>query len=434
MANRYVSELFKSGEEFEEYLKQLNAFKQKAEDGGYCALIPQYTIEPNSTIDTINNNYKDSFPVDCFNRRPVVGDVFYVAGRTQIDHITFFITAQVTGFSTANGREFAQFKTIEVVPFTNVKTADSATTAASATKATQDGDGNVIKDTYAKTAALTDGTITVAKATSATSATKATSATSATSATKATQDGDGNVIKDTYAKTAALTDGTIAPAKALKAINDGSGKEITTTYAKKTDLTDGTITVKNATNATSATSATKATQDGDGNVIKDTYAKTADLTSATGTKVARATSADSATKATQDGNGKTIYGRDSLWSGSYQVAHDVKDVSPNIKTSALLNRFLVFEFELTNSVCTCLKRTTPVKVTSITTSFSNEYFAIRETLDFLTLNSDYTESKGDHSFDIEIFIPQTSSGLLKMRSTDVNLVGKATLKNIYEVF
>ena len=91
--------------------------------------------------------------------------------------------------------------------------ASSATTADSATKATQDSDGNPINTTYAKkTEALTkttaDGyylgkTAKAASATTADSATTATTATSATtagSATKATQDGDGNVISTTYAK------------------------------------------------------------------------------------------------------------------------------------------------------------------------------------------------------------------------------------------
>lgn len=47
---------------------------------------------------------------------------------------------------------------------------------------------------------VTNGSVTVAKATSATSASSASKATSATSATKATSDGNGKNISDTYAK------------------------------------------------------------------------------------------------------------------------------------------------------------------------------------------------------------------------------------------
>lgn len=89
-------------------------------------------------------------------------------------------------------------------------------------KATYDGDGNVITETYAKQTDLEkviDGTTTVAKATSA------------TTATKATQDADGNNIVNTYAKKssvlstvseceASTTDTDIAGASALAELNN----------------------------------------------------------------------------------------------------------------------------------------------------------------------------------------------------------------------
>ncbi len=94
-------------------------------------------------------------------------------------------------------------------------TADSATTATSATKATQDGEGNVITQTYLKSEDASDTYLSKTDATStylgktakAASATVADSATTAASATKATQDGDGNVIDETYATKDELTDG-----------------------------------------------------------------------------------------------------------------------------------------------------------------------------------------------------------------------------------
>ena len=106
--------------------------------------------------------------------------------------------------------EFDAMKTNVQGFIDGTKKVKKAESADSATKATQDGDGKVIKDTYAKTSDLTSATGTkVARAMSADSATKATNAdyatfsdyaTSADSATKATQDGDGKVIKDTYQK------------------------------------------------------------------------------------------------------------------------------------------------------------------------------------------------------------------------------------------
>lgn len=94
---------------------------------------------------------------------------------------------------------------------------------------------------------LTNGTVTVKKATNASTASDAAYA---ISAGRATKDSDGNVI-----------------------IN---------TYYKKTD------TVANATNATNAASAEKAMKDGDGNVISETYYKKTDT-------VANVTKADKAT-------------------------------------------------------------------------------------------------------------------------------------------
>ena len=231
MSNRYISELFSSGEEFEEFLKKVDAFKKGVEAG--TIVIPK---------------------------------------------------------------------------------------AGSATKATQDGDGNVIKDTYAKTTDLTSGAITVKKAN------EAASATTAGSATKATQDGDGNVIPDTYAKKSDLENGTITVKNArlaLKASEDSYGNNIASAYAKKEDLTSGAFTVKKANEAESST---KATKDGDGNVIKDTYAKKAELLDGTITvkKATIATDAETASiatradRATYDAAGNVI-------SATYAKKKDLED-------------------------------------------------------------------------------------------------------------
>lgn len=108
---------------------------------------------------------------------------------------------------------------------------------------------------YAKTADLTNGTITVKKATNA------------TNATKANQDENGNNIVDTYA----TKDNLVTVAQ--KANNNANAI---------TRIVNGTTTVGKATSATSAESATKATQDGSGNVITTTYATKAELSSLSG--------------------------------------------------------------------------------------------------------------------------------------------------------
>ncbi len=113
-------------------------------------------------------------------------------------------------------------------------------------------------------------------------------ATSADSATKATQDASGNVITTTYATKASLatvaTSGSyndllnkpeayslpIATASVLGGVKAGSDVSIST---------EGVLSV------THATAADKATKDGDGNVIKDTYVKTADITTATDAEI-----------------------------------------------------------------------------------------------------------------------------------------------------
>ena len=82
--------------------------------------------------------------------------------------------------------------------------AASATSADSATKATQDGGGKVIADTYqTKADAFTK---TTADGLYLSKTGKASSATTADSATKATQDASGNVITTTYATKEELAD------------------------------------------------------------------------------------------------------------------------------------------------------------------------------------------------------------------------------------
>lgn len=107
-----------------------------------------------------------------------------------------------------------------------------------ATKATQDGEGNVIATTYAKQSGSYPN-MTVGNATSADNA---------VNATKATQDGGGNNIVNTYATKDELT-------KALEGKQDKDDYALTT--GNYPDMTVGNAT--NATNAANATNATTAT-------------------------------------------------------------------------------------------------------------------------------------------------------------------------------
>lgn len=103
--------------------------------------------------------------------------------------------------------------TAKAASATTADSASSATTADSATKATQDGNGAVISSTYLKKTdasstylTKTDASNTYLSKTTAASTylgktAKAASATTADSATKASQDADGHVIADTYVKT-----------------------------------------------------------------------------------------------------------------------------------------------------------------------------------------------------------------------------------------
>ena len=62
---------------------------------------------------------------------------------------------------------------------------------------------------------------------------------SATEATKATQDGNGNVISNTYVKKTDKVTSASSADSAIKATQDASGNVITSTYATKSELTSG---------------------------------------------------------------------------------------------------------------------------------------------------------------------------------------------------
>lgn len=142
------------------------------------------------------------------------------------------------------------------------------TSVASATKATQDGNGKVIATTYATKTELgtKQDTATAFKQVDAdklylAKAGKAESAKAADTATKATQDASGNVITTFYATKTELSKKLDTSAAFTQATADSL-------YLGKT---------AKANSAASADAATKATQDASGNVITTTYATKTEL-------------------------------------------------------------------------------------------------------------------------------------------------------------
>ncbi len=127
----------------------------------------------------------------------------------------------------------------------HAETADGAANADSATKATQDGSGNNIVDTYATKTELNNSLATKANTSGSYNDLYVGHANSADSATKATQDGNGNPIADTYATKTELNNSL-----AVKANTSGY-------YA---DLSVGSATnAQNASNAAYAAQAAQAT-------------------------------------------------------------------------------------------------------------------------------------------------------------------------------
>lgn len=129
-------------------------------------------------------------------------------------------------------------------------------TVANATKATQDASGNVITSTYATKTELANKLDTSSAFTKAQAdnlylgkSAKAVSASTADTATKATQDASGNVITSTYATKTEVTTGlneklgktekataAISADSATKATQDAIGNVITVTYATRVEV------------------------------------------------------------------------------------------------------------------------------------------------------------------------------------------------------
>lgn len=159
-------------------------------------------------------------------------------------------------------------------PIASIDDTNYTGNAASATKATQDGAGNVITDTYAKKTDVSgmvksvnnvkpdsNGNVAISVSGGGSSVTVDT-ALSATS----TNPVQNKVIKEAL-------DGKLGKNEtAARATQDGAGNTISTTYASKTDVS-ALLSTKLGVNST----AYAATRDGAGNNIVDTYAKKTDI-------------------------------------------------------------------------------------------------------------------------------------------------------------
>ena len=166
-----------------------------------------------------------------------------------------------------------------------------------ALRATQDGAGNIITETYAKKTDISNATVDTTLSATSTNAIankavysalsdKLGKTDTASAATKATQDGYGNVITSTYVKKVDLvsyvkTVNNIAPDANgnVNVSGGGSNATVDTTLSPTSTNAIANKTVYNALNGKLDKTGTAeyANKDGAGNVISSTYAKKSDI-------------------------------------------------------------------------------------------------------------------------------------------------------------
>ena len=144
------------------------------------------------------------------------------------------------------------------------KVVPSASSAATATKATQDSRGQQIDTTYVKGVTGSNATLTVTKGNGTTSTV---TVNNVANATKATQDSAGQQINTTYVKGVTGNNATLTVTKgngttstitinnvgnSTKATQDSQGQAINTTYIKSITASNATLTVTKGNGTTSA--------------------------------------------------------------------------------------------------------------------------------------------------------------------------------------
>mgnify|MGYP004512871027 CR=1 FL=1 len=320
----------------ERYTGEANTAKKATKDGDGNVITSTYATktELNSCVKTVNNVAPDtngnvnitvsgggsSVTVDAAlsstSTNAIQNKAVYNALLDKVGTDIYSGFALIGAASTIAWRQGSQ-------PVGSINASSYSGNAASATKATQDGAGSVITDTYAKktdvsgmvksvnnTKPDSNGNVTIAVSGGGSNVTvdTALSATSTNAiankavydalskkldktgtvyeATKATQDGYGNVIATTYARKVDL----YSYVKSVNNVTPDDNGNVTITVSSGTDITVDEELSSTSTNAIankavytalqsklgkndSVASATKATQDSEGNTIATTYVK-----------------------------------------------------------------------------------------------------------------------------------------------------------------
>lgn len=320
----------------ERYTGEANTAKKATKDGDGNVITSTYATktELNSCVKTVNNVAQDtngnvnitvsgggsSVTVDAAlsstSTNAIQNKAVYNALLDKVGTDIYSGFALIGAASTIAWRQGSQ-------PVGSINASSYSGNAASATKATQDGAGSVITDTYAKktdvsgmvksvnnTKPDSNGNVTIAVSGGGSNVTvdTALSATSTNAiankavydalskkldktgtvyeATKATQDGYGNVIATTYARKVDL----YSYVKSVNNVTPDDNGNVTITVSSGTDITVDEELSSTSTNAIankavytalqsklgkndSVASATKATQDSEGNTIATTYVK-----------------------------------------------------------------------------------------------------------------------------------------------------------------
>ena len=226
MGNRYVSELFKSGEEFEEFLQKLDAFKKGVESGEI--------VIPKALQDSDGKKFQDTYA----KKADLTSGAITVKNATKAasaDTLSKELPINLGG-TNANNRPDA-IKNLFCLGYNPIKTEAEDTPA----NWKRLGTGCAFYDTVAyegvklKNMPSQYGTLV-----------------SFVHGEEIFQIWKNPHDFITYTRTGNYQTDWLTPftSEAANAHYDSDGNPIKTTYAKKADLTSGAITVKNATNAT----------------------------------------------------------------------------------------------------------------------------------------------------------------------------------------
>ena len=358
-AGNIITETYTKKADFDKIIGELGvAFQQKADKSDLAAVATsgKYTDlknRPAYVVQSVNNVKPDSNgnvsitvsgggvtvdeEISSTSTNPVQNKVIYNALQNKVGTDIFSGFALLGVNTKIMWREGTQV----------LGSINATTYAGTADKATKDGAGNVITETYAKKSEVSGITVDEELSNTSTNAIQNKAVYSALSgklgktetayaATKATQDSEGNVITETYAKKTDVS----GMVKSVNNIKPDSNGNVTITVSSGSDVTVDTTLSSTSNNAIankavySALSdkldktgtAQAAKKDESGNVIADTYATKTDVAIGLSTKLSTtgtAQAALTATKALQDGDGHTI-------TSTYATKADVSGVVKSV--------------------------------------------------------------------------------------------------------